>query len=64
MKNLLLVFAMIFLTACASSKNKVKIGDNPFIEGTPTEHLLKAIPPLKEQPIITVSYTHLTLPTT
>ena len=44
MKNLLLVFAMIFLTACAANKNKVKIGDNPFIEGTPTEHLLKAIP--------------------
>jgi curli production assembly/transport component CsgG len=55
MRNLLLVFAMIFLTACAASKNKVKIGDSPFIEGTPTEHLLKAIPPLKEQPIITIA---------
>ena len=55
MRNLLLVFAMIFLTACAANKNKVKIGDNPFIEGTPTEHLLKAIPPLKEQPIITIA---------
>ena len=46
---------MIFLTACAANKNKVKIGDNPFIEGTPTEHLLKAIPPLVEQPIITIA---------
>tara|TARA_B100001287_G_C22631198_1_gene505229 strand:- start:220 stop:1020 length:801 start_codon:yes stop_codon:yes gene_type:complete len=43
------------LTGCANNMNKVEIGAEPFIEGTPTEHLLRSIPPLVEQPVITIA---------
>ena len=43
------------LTSCATTQNTVKSGDAPFVEGTPTIHLLKSIPPLVEQPVITIA---------
>ena len=55
MKKLFIVGLLFLLTSCASTQIPVKVSDDPFVEGTPTMHLLKAIPPLVEQPIITIA---------
>ena len=55
MKKLLIIGLLFLLTSCASTQIPIKVSDDPFVEGTPTMHLLKAIPPLKEQPIITIA---------
>ena len=55
MKKLLIIGLLFLLTSCASTQIPVKVSDDPFVEGTPTMHLLKAIPPLVEQPIITIA---------
>ena len=56
MIKLLAIFAlMCTLTGCAKMNNKVAINNPPFIEGTSTRHMLEAIPPLKEQPMITIA---------
>ena len=56
MIKLLAIFAlMCTLTGCAKMNNKVEINNPPFIEGTSTRHMLEAIPPLKEQPMITIA---------
>ena len=48
----------IFLTSCASNNTKnVKTykGNMPYVEGTPTNELLQAIPDLDDQPKITIA---------
>ena len=50
------IFALICsLTGCAKMHNKVEVGTSPFIEGTSTRHMLEAIPPLVDQPMITIA---------
>ena len=55
MKNFLIILLLLVVTGCASSQNKVKPGDIPFIKSSPTMHMLMSIPPLTEQPIITIA---------
>ena len=56
MFKILAIFAFVCtLTGCAKMNNKVEIGTTPFIEGSSTRHMLEAIPPLKEQPMITIA---------
>ena len=55
MKNFLIILLLLVVTGCASSQNQVKPGDTPFIKSSPTMHMLMAIPPLTEQPIITIA---------
>ena len=56
MIKLLAIFAlMCTLTGCAKTTNKVDLGQQPFIEGTSTRHMLEVIPPLKDQPMITIA---------
>ena len=46
----------LILTSCASTKQTVTFkGDLPYVEGTPTIDLLKAIPELDGQPKITIA---------
>ena len=53
------IFAILALLCtlggCAKVHNKVEIGQPPFIEGTSTRHMLEAIPPLVDQPMITIA---------
>jgi curli production assembly/transport component CsgG len=55
MKNFLIILLLLVVTGCASSQNQVKPGDTPFIKSSPTMHMLMSIPPLMEQPIITIA---------
>tara|TARA_R110000803_G_scaffold36270_3_gene77976 strand:+ start:387 stop:1184 length:798 start_codon:yes stop_codon:yes gene_type:complete len=55
MKNFLIILLLLVVTGCASSQNQVKPGDIPFIKSSPTMHMLMSIPPLTEQPIITIA---------
>ena len=46
----------LILTSCASTKSTTTFkGDMPYVEGTPTHELLKAIPELDNQPKITIA---------
>ena len=56
MKIILTLLLGLILTSCASTK-KVETykGELPFVEGTPTGELLKAIPDLDNQPKITIA---------
>ena len=55
MKNIFVILLLIVVTGCASSQNKVNSGDTPFIQSSSTMHMLKSIPPLVDQPIITIA---------
>tara|TARA_Y100000389_G_scaffold63803_1_gene59815 strand:- start:706 stop:1530 length:825 start_codon:yes stop_codon:yes gene_type:complete len=47
----------LFLASCATNGTNTKTfkGDMPYVEGTPTHELLKAIPDLDGQPMITIA---------
>ena len=47
----------LFLASCATNGTNTKTfkGDMPYVEGTPTHELLKAIPDLNGQPMITIA---------
>ena len=49
------MLTLLTLTSCAVTQNTVKSGDDPYIEGTPTMHMLRSIPHLVEQPVITIA---------
>ena len=55
MKNFIIIGMLLILTSCATTQNTVKSGDDPFIEGTPTMQILQSLPPLVEQPVITIA---------
>ena len=57
-KIIMIILLGIFLTSCASNNTKnVKPykGNMPYVEGTPTNELLQAIPDLDNQPKITIA---------
>ena len=58
LKIIMTILLGIFLTSCASNNTKnVKTykGNMPYVEGTPTNELLQAIPDLDNQPKITIA---------
>ena len=58
LKIMMTILLGIFLTSCASNTTKnVKPykGNMPYVEGTPTNELLQAIPDLDNQPKITIA---------
>ena len=58
LKIIMTILLGIFLTSCASNNTKnVKTykGNMPYVEGTPTNELLQAIPDLDDQPKITIA---------
>jgi len=55
MKTIFIILLTLVITGCASSQNNVKSGDSPFIKSSSTMHMLQAIPPLVDQPIITIA---------
>ena len=46
---------MCLLTGCASNSQNIKKGAEPFIEGSTTIELLREIPDLDNQPVITIA---------
>ena len=58
MLRVLVIICMgLFLASCATNGTNTKTfkGDMPYVEGTPTHELLKAIPDLDGQPMITIA---------
>ena len=51
-----MILTALVITGCASTKQTTTFkGDMPYVEGTPTNDLLRAIPPLDGQPKITIA---------
>ena len=58
LKIIMTILLGIFLTSCASNNTKnvtTYKGNMPYVEGTPTNELLQAIPDLDDQPKITIA---------
>jgi len=56
LKAIAVILLGLILTSCASTKSTTTFkGDMPYVEGTPTHELLKAIPELDNQPKITIA---------
>ena len=56
LRLLLVILTALVITGCASTKQTTTFkGDMPYVEGTPTNDLLRAIPPLDGQPKITIA---------
>ena len=58
LKIIMIILLGIFLTSCASNNTKnvtTYKGNMPYVEGTPTNELLQAIPDLDGQPKITIA---------
>ena len=58
LKIIMTILLGIFLTSCASNNTKnvtTYKGNMPYVEGTPTNELLQAIPDLDNQPKITIA---------
>ena len=56
LRLLLVILTAVVITGCASTKQTTTFkGDMPYVEGTPTNDLLRAIPTLDGQPKITIA---------
>ena len=57
LRLVMIIFMGLFLASCATNGTNTKTfkGDMPYVEGTPTHELLKAIPDLDGQPMITIA---------
>ena len=56
LRTIIVILLGIILTSCASTKSTTTFkGEMPYVEGTPTHELLKAIPELDNQPKITIA---------
>ena len=50
------ILLSLMLVSCASMNSNIATpGQTPYVVGTPTEAMLRSLPPLDEQPVITIA---------